>query len=651
MLPRTRRGVHSGPVRVNPRASTWANLAVLGVVVAGAWWLGSVRVARINVPLAAPRLFGEVSVALPEGFALLASESSGKRGLGMMTEGALFIAAERDAAGLDVRGATFVRGGRALTVSLLSPAQALPPAKLLDELYGTRPEASRPRPLALGGHPGQIDVVAYEPRAAEGSTDAPGERGRTDGPAGLRAPPPPPGLVSFRAVAVATLPSGRSLVLRLEGPGLGTEADLRLLERVAERVAVTTEPAPSPGLDPLTTLRYRKIAPPPAVPDPVAATASPAPRRHTGQTLVLPDPDTGAVSTVEVFGLPLPPPDPADESGGLSVLRALAATSEPAMLDAKAARLSPSRVLLTLERPATYPVRVLFVWTEAPPDTAAMLVARGPAGGENALPRLLNSVADRLNFAPHDPAQPPLTELVARGRALARVAESLETPDPVRLLFREGEALVGWTLIDPADAARVESRRVPRPESPIARALRTATPSPGGLTQIRQTRQFYFPDDDPRSPADTAGFVDALAGVSFTLSPPPAPGTPDLPAQLSDPAARPDLLSRSLYLPSHRLLAALPSLGEHPALVVTDALPLLDLDALPRLWFVQLSTLASGPDGTRAVLLQPLGTGRALVARYDRSGALRGLDVVGGPRGTLPTTEGADLPATGPLAP
>lgn len=593
-------------------------IALTGVLAATlglAAWLTTSRRAAEAIKLGPAVSVGDVTIAVPEGF----RRDAQTRPAGTDDGGVMLVASDPAAITSDPAAPekdTFYLGGRGVEVSLSSPPRFVPPGEFLSEFARVPRGASEP--MSLGGHPGVLASAQFQLR---GESD-PARRSR------------------FGLLAAATLPSGRVVSVVLAGPGRPTGRDRELIERIAATLSVRSEPQPTTphgSEDPFASLRARPVV------SPLEASADP--QRPVSRRLVVPY--SGQVATLEVFPVYLPPAPGGEEQGSSeaaeAVTRWVAGTQDAALRSAVFRRLTPTRVLLTPEARGEHLVRGLIVTSPTNPGLAALLVMRGPVELDGEMARLLNRAADRLVF---EARADDLATLVSAGTELAAKARAAATIEPLTLAFRRpgdgpGTAPAAVSRITAEGGGTVDTRRVQRPLRPVSRSLRTAKALPGGSATVFVSRQAW----------DGQRFVDVRAE---TLQ---VPALSALPAAAPTSAAE---LARALaggrtYVPGHRLMAALAQAGDAPAILVTDALPGADFEALPPLWVVLVAPMPEAPataptaGATRAVVVYPMGASRPLIARFDAEGRLTGLDLPGDLLGT-PARE-AELPTQGVLAP
>jgi hypothetical protein len=549
-----------------------ALIGVLAASLVGADLISRNRTADTRVRLNKTLTYGELTIALPSGF-----QPTGEPVEEFAGEPVIFSAVQRLPRPPSRDVADAVAGDRRISVLLERPPRLMPPAQYLNEVY--RAPVLQTRPFKVGPYAG--GALFLNVRDAE---PPPGN----DTPV-MRAPADP--TRTFVLLASATLPSGRVLTLRLTGPGAGTRGDIALLTRVAESIALASEPLVPP--DPLERLRDRPL---PSVLSHMDLGQLQG-RPRLSEVVVVADGGSGDIAVIEV----LPVPFPVDPEKAEPFARKLAELYERPLVDAKAIRVTDSRLLLSPKRNQQFALKAMAVTTRG---GSALLMGRGGPGSEERLRILLNRVADRLTFEPHTEDFAVLSEA---GHRLARSLSTLSTPESLVLHWQRDAGgpgtlgTFGWTHID-GPAGTLENRRRQSPLLFVSRSLRSARSGPGGTTQLFRRWDAFVPN---------SGFQSVLA-LESTL--PPAQETP---------ATEFDLAGRGQLVPGHRLLALLASAERVPAIVITDSLPLLDLDTrdirLPVL-------LAPAPQGTRAWFIHLLGSGQTVLVRYDAAGNVAAIE-------------------------
>lgn len=586
--------------RHRPLLRFFALAAVLGIVVAVALSIGKARTVATLIPLAPPKSFAShvlpgyptVSIALPKSWNVEPLSPRTPYG------GPFLLATE---SGTAPRTGTSLAptGPRKFTAEIYRPSSILPPLTFLQHAFGFRSSGQR---LTVAGYPSVvIGLAANNP----GDTDS-------DSPTPNSSSSP----WTFRFIAATTLPSGDILLLRLEGPGRGADTDSQLFSRLLASISLPDSPLQSSlSSDALDALRTHPVLPPSDIARPSSRSSPYRTREHA----ILSTPSD--ILTVELFSSYLPPlppltadpaspPDPKtlDNLPAIAAFRDIATSHDNRFLAAIPSRISPTRTILSLpDNLATPPIMALAVYADASPNAtlAAILIARGQTSSPADLARLLNRAADRLTFAP---SSDDLPAFLAAGQSLATAASTLILED-VNLAFSPSATtsppLAPFALARVLPDGTLESRRsAPAPE----RILRTARSIPGNQVTITTVRQI----------ASGRQFVDVLTRT-FTI---PSNYLDVAPSQ-PDTAPAFDLLNTSRYVPGHRLLQALPLVGDTPAILVTDLVPLLDLDTQSRFSFLLVQPYPPLTTRDRKTFaLQVLGTGRTLLATYDASGKL-----------------------------
>lgn len=563
--------------------------AMLGLAAA----VGRPRLAATEVPMSAARTFatedpnglGGISVALPSKWRAETRVSNAVRG-GVLLEAKENGSAPRPGTNLAPEGP------RTLTIEVYPQTSVLPPRTFVEERLGIRQPVEW---VKVGGHAGVLTGVAYN------------LSGRGEGSEELKSG------WAFDLVAAATVPSGRVLVVRLQGPGRGSPGDARVLRRVVDslRVLGAGDSAGGGGLgsDALDRLRSRPVTSPVGLLSEWAAgregVGGVGPRLK--QVAVVPLP--GDVVTIEQFPVYLPAA-PTDGEGGdlsehpaVSAALAMAGAHDARLLSATVRRLSSTRLLLMAEPGGPRaPVAGLVVFADGAgvAPLAALLVARGQTGGGTDLARQLNRAADRLVFAPHSD---DLVQLLVAGQQVAVGRAAEWGAEEILPLFAVGARVssedVPEVMVRIAADGTVDMRRAaPAPE----RMLRAERRGPGGTLTVMSMRQVNL----------SGTFGDVLSR-QFTLPPrleTPAEGSPSV-----------DLLSPSRYVRGNELIGRAWLAGARPALVVSDAVPPMDLDTEGLFSFVLIQPLGGGRE-QRRYALHVLGSGRVMVAEFDGRGGL-----------------------------
>ncbi len=614
--------------------------AVLGAVSSFAYSISRSRTAATLIPLTSPRPFPtsslvgfpQISLTLPKTWAVVHAPTASPYG------GPFLVATEP---GTAPRPGTALAppGPRTFLAEIHRTPSILPPLTFLRQTLNYQAPGER---ATIAGLPAAVIGLAANTPPPE-IFSPPSPTLPTDSPPRPIQPQDPTTTWSFNYVAAVILPSGDTLLLKLHGPGRGSISDVQLFNRLLNSISLPPDPsfpAPptdSPSYDPLDQLRKHPVFPPSDIAAPSNASG---PHRTREHAIISTASD---IQTVELFSSylpplpPLPPPAPSaptplpraspttsppfgadiENHPATAALREIAVSHDNRFASSAARRISPTRLLLTLPDNLAVPaIMVLAVYADPSPGAslAAILVARGQSSTAAELTRLLVRAADRLSFAS---SSDDLPAFLSAGQTLAAAATVPPAEDLAIAFSAPSTATAAFALVRVTADGTLESRRpTPAPH----RAFRSARLTPGNQITVTTTRQVFanntFLDLLPRSFTFPANY----------LAPPDtSPFEPD---------GTVNFLKTSRYVPAHRLFLALPLLGDTPALVVTDAVPLLDLDNQARLsfLFIQPFPPTSKPNH-RSYALQHLGTGRTLIASYDKNNALVEVRLPGFARG------------------
>lgn len=596
------------------RNSTWRLLALTGVLAGTlglAQWVSTRRIAALTIGLKTTLVAKGMVVSLPtDGWVRVQNENaSGKpeSATELGDEGVVQIREEQT--------------HRTITVELIRPQHLLPPGRFVSEKYRASPLAAR-ESMEIGKFPGAVLGFVIQKQLRDGTIS-----------------PTSPKI--YILTAAVTLPSGRIGSIELSCKGQLTTADRQLFQNVLDTVQFPSEIITKVGDDALERLRYRPMAAP-VIQINQGRTGD---HGRLGESLVI-TLSGGDIVVLEAIPVVLPPLGPSKKEGDVSAndavsendvaevfARLSAEQQDPTFAESTAKRVSERRLMLTPEGPQSFSVKGLVLWSDQTPGEAVLLVAKGGVNADPTLTVLLNRAADLITFEKH---AEDFNQMVLSGIKLAQDLRSAANGDNLGILWTEGrqQNILGWSKLLPTGS--LETRKNATAIESVLRTTHEPRRFRGGQMGVQQSQGVWNGED----------FVQ-VSSRPITMN-----ARPSMTAEAA--RVNPTLALNQLasYIPTSLFWQAVPRVSEGPVLLLTTAIPWLEMEANPLCW--QVLVWPAGHE-ERSWYIHAIGSGRTLLAKYDANDKLINLQLVGTEvRGEIFTPADAinvRLPTQGGLAP